>query len=197
LLNGFRKTVQTLALRGVLAVVAGWLSVSGSPVFADVADAADGLYLPGALKDQHGNSGGLDRQSSQIQIAIVVSAKRLRRIKPWEKALFEYDDSLQVIRVADVVQSTPVQYQQVADKLRKRLPEDVNVLIDVDGIWVKAFDLDSSHPSVLIFDGAGRLLAKHEGMYKRRLFPALQADLEQIQAELPSQLPSPLPSQLP
>lgn len=172
-----------------VAALAGLLSFSASLVFADV---AEGIYLPGALRDQHGFSGGLDKQSSQIQIAIVVSAKRLRRIKPWEKALLEYDDGLRLIRVADVPQSTSVQYQQVADKLKKRLPEDVNVLIDLDGLWVGAFDLDSSHPSVLIFSQAGRLLAQHEGMYKKKLFAALLADLEEIQAESNASVADPL-----
>ncbi len=163
----------------------------GQSAFSEV---AGGLGALSELKDQHGDPGGLSTEADGIQIAIVVSAKRLRRIKPWERAILEFDDTLELIRIADVPRSTPTEYQRVAEKLRKRLPDNVNVLIDLKGVWVSEFRLDSSTPNILVFDRAGRLLAQHAGMYKRALFDALQADLELIQsgalaAQAPSQEP--------
>jgi len=132
------------------------------------------------LRDQFGVTGGLSEAGALLQLAIVVSAKRLRRIKPWEQAIRGYDEQIPLIRVADVPRSAPTEFEAVAAKLRKRLPEDVNVLIDLQGVWVDRFKLDSSVPNVLVFDGQGRLLSRHAGMYKKALFEALQADLERL-----------------
>jgi len=142
-----------------------------------------------ALRDQYGIPGGLSDDGDGIQIAIVVSAKRLRRIKPWEQAIRKYDQDLALVRVADVPRTSPTEFDTVATKLKKRLPEDLNVLIDLEGLWVDAFDLDSSVPNVLIFDRKGELLASHSGMYKRSLFEALRADLDQFSGSGPAQSP--------
>jgi hypothetical protein len=130
-----------------------------------------------ALKDQYGQTGGLAAGGAGLQVAIVVSAKRLRRIKPWEQAIRRIDTDVPVIRVADVPRTAPTEYDAVAEKLRKRLPEDLNVLIDLDGVWMKTFDLDTSVPNVLIFNGSGELLARHAGMYRKDDFDALEGDL--------------------
>lgn len=130
-----------------------------------------------ALRDQYGQSGGLTRGIDGLQVAIVVSAKRLRRLKPWEEAIRKIDADVPVIRVADVPRSPPADYDVVADKLKKRLPEDLAVLIDLDGVWTATFDLDVSVPTVLIFDGSGTLLARHAGMYRHDQFDLLAADL--------------------
>ena len=134
------------------------------------------------LRDQFGATHGLRTDAQGLQLAIVVSAKRLRRIKPWEQALYGYDADLPVIRVADVPQTAPAEYEQVAAKLKKRLPEDVNVLIDLEGIWAATYGLDSSVPNILVFNGAGELQALHSGMYKGALFDALAADLDRLRA---------------
>jgi len=139
--------------------------------------AADTTAL--GLRDQFGHSGGLADDAHGLQVAIVVSAKRLRRIKPWEEAIRQIDTGVPVIRVADVPRSPPADYEVVAEKLKKRLPQDLPVLIDLDGIWMQTFDLDTSVPNVLIFDGAGTLLATHAGMYGKDAFDALAADLAQ------------------
>ncbi len=129
------------------------------------------------LKDQFGAVGGLDTDATARQVAIVVSAKRLRRLKPWEQALREIDAELSIVRVADVPRTAPTEYERVAETLRKRLPPDVPVLIDLEGVWASTFELDVSVPTVLIFAEDGRLLARHAGMYRKTNFDALAADL--------------------
>jgi hypothetical protein len=139
-----------------------------------------------ALRDQFGDVVGLEDGTSGLQVAIVVSAKRLRRIKPWEQALKGYDGDLPVIRVADVPRTAPTEYETVAETLRKRLPEDVNVLVDLEGLWASRFELDTSVPNVLIFNGSGELLSAHRGMYKRALFEGVEADLQRLGESLQS-----------
>jgi hypothetical protein len=138
-----------------------------------------------ALKDQFGDPGGLDSQPAGVQVAIVVTAKRLRRIKPWEQALREVNKSVPLLRVADIPRNSPAEFETVAAKLRKRLPEDVTVLIDLDGVWARQFDLDVLVPNLLIFDPHGMLVATHSGMYKRARFEAFIADLNLALAQPP------------
>lgn len=148
-------------------------------VHADDRAGPDALWIdsPTALRDQFGATGGLASTAEELQVAIVVSARRLRRIKPWEQAIRELDEDLPLVRVADVPQSAPAEFESVAAKLSKRLPEDVNVLIDLEGLWAAAFELDASVPNILLFDGRGNLLARHAGMFNEDLRSAFAADL--------------------
>lgn len=165
MLSRIRTTVAILcALCAAL-----WVSATAGAVAAETGALT--------LRDQYGNLGGLADDAGGLQVAIVVSAKRLRRIKPWEQAIRTIDAEVPVIRVADVPRTPPAEYQSVADKLKKRLPEDLNVLIDLDGIWTQTFGLDTSVPNVLIFDAGGTLRARHAGMYRNDQFDALAADL--------------------
>ena len=137
-----------------------------------------------SLIDQFGETGGLATNAEGLQVAIVVSAKRLRRLKPWEQAIREIDTVVPIVRVADVPRSAPTEYESVAEKLRKRLPPDVNVLVDLEGVWAATYALDVNVPNVLIFDGAGTLLAVHSGMFKKSYVDALTADLTDRSADL-------------
>ena len=130
-----------------------------------------------SLVDQYGQPGGLSTDRDGLQVAIVVSAKRLRRLKPWEQAIREIDADVPLVRVADVPRTAPTEFDTVAEKLQKRLPPEVNVLIDLDGIWASAFELDPDVPNVLVFDGAGTLLSVHSGMFRKSFTEDLQADL--------------------
>ena len=146
---------------------------------ASGAHAADSEQLARlALMDQFGAPGGLVNDADGLQVAIVVSAKRLRRLKAWEQAIRQIDTDVPIVRVADVPRTAPTEYESVAEKLRKRLPEDVNVLVDLEGVWAETYTLDVNVPNVLIFDGAGTLLATHSGMFKKSYAEALEADLD-------------------
>jgi hypothetical protein len=137
------------------------------------------------LRDQFGVARGLDQHSGQVQIAIVVTAKKLRRLKPWERAIRENYPDLPVLRVADVPVTAPTEHEQVAEKLRKRLPEDVVVLIDLDGVWSQRYQLDVSVPNLLVFDARGELRSVHSGLYKSAAFAAFQQDLDGLLDEPP------------
>lgn len=135
---------------------------------------------PPPLEDQFGATGHLDDHLGSVQVVIVVSAKRLRRIKRWEKAIRKHYESLPLLRVADVPRTTPVEYDAVAAKLRKRLPDDVDVLIDLNGVWSDEYGLDTREPNVLVFDSSGRLAAQHAGKFKTARFEALRIDLDRL-----------------
>jgi len=161
----FRLPIATL-----LAAIA--LSALASPNATD---------LP-TLSDQFGNEIGLDTDAGRVRVAIVVSARKLRRIKPWEQAMREEFPDLVVIRIADVPRSSPTDYDNVAEKLRKRLPADVPVGIDLEGQWAEALGLDTSVPNVLVFDADGKLTHQQSGMYKKSKYPSLQGALLDVSA---------------
>lgn len=161
----FRLPIATL-----LAAVA--LSALATPNATD---------LP-TLSDQFGNEIGLADDAGRVRVAIVVSARKLRRIKPWEKAMREEFPELVVIRIADIPRSSPTTYDNVAKKLRKRLPEDVPVGIDLEGQWADALGLDTSVPNVLVFDADGKLTYQQSGMYKKSKYPSLQGALLDVSA---------------
>ncbi len=163
-----RKSDRSLHLRRLLA--AGLLLCL--PV---AAAAVDPSSL--SLVDQYGQPGGLSTDLDGLQVAIVVSARRLRRLKPWEQAIREIDADVPLVRVADVPRTAPTEFDTVAEKLQKRLPPEVNVLIDLEGVWASAYELDPDVPNVLIFDGAGMLLSVHSGMFRKSYTEGLTADL--------------------
>jgi hypothetical protein len=66
--------------------------------------------------------------------------------------------------VADVPPSRPpARYEDVAKRLRKHVPAEVSVLIDVDRVWATGFGLDSRQVNLLVFDGTGRLAGQLAG----------------------------------
>ncbi|NND37308.1 MAG: hypothetical protein HKN81_09270 [Gammaproteobacteria bacterium] len=149
--------------------------------------ALSALAMPNAadlptLPDQFGDEIGLDADAGRVRVAIVVSARKLRRIKPWEKAMREEFPDLVVVRIADIPQTSPTNYDSVARKLRKRLPEDVPVGIDLEGRWAETLGLDTTVPNVLVFDADGKLTYQQSGMYKKSKYPSLQGALLDVSA---------------
>ncbi len=152
---------------------------------APVTLASDDPGVPAALYDQYARPVGLTTAAGEVQVAIVVSAKRLRRIKPWEVALRDRFPELVIVRIADIPGANAV-YEKVAATLRKRLPADVGVGIDLERSWAQRFELDTQVPNILLFDHHGELIARHAGMYKRDLFPPLEADVAAALDEQPA-----------
>jgi hypothetical protein len=122
------------------------------------------------LRDQYGRQDSLEAHRGQVVLVTVVHAKRLRKLKSWEKALRERLEDVHFVRIADVPTDPPVTHQEVAEKLRERVPEDVSILID----------LDTSQPNLLIFDRSGRLVSSYRGGKNRFLEAYVSRDLEKL-----------------
>jgi hypothetical protein len=87
------------------------------------------------------------------------------------------------IRVADVPVEPPVTHEEMAEKLLKRVPEEVSILIDLERRWATALGLDTSQPNLLVFDRSGRLVSSHRGRRSRFLEAYVSRDLEKLLAK--------------
>ena len=129
------------------------------------------------LMDQFGEVGQVAMHKGDVVVVIVVTARRLRTVKPWEQALLERYGDLQTVLVADVPDEPPSSYERVAAKLVQRVPEGVRVLIDLDRVWASELSLDTSRPNLLLLDPEGRLVTSHAGRWSpeggRELFAAI------------------------
>lgn len=141
----------------------------------------------GELLDQFGVPGSLTDNAGSVQVVIVVSAKRLRRIKPWEQALRQRFGDLPLLRVADVPRTAPTTHAQVADKLARRLPPDLSVLIDLEGRWADEHGLDTRVPNLLLFARNGQLVAREAGMYSDSGFVAFATRVQAMLGPEPAQ----------
>jgi len=116
------------------------------------------------LEDQHGNSDSLAAHRGEVVVVMVVTARRLRNLKPWERELRERFDRLVYLRIADVPSDSPADTESVAAKLQERVPDDVSVLIDMERIWATALDLDTDRPNLLLIDRDGELVTSIRGL---------------------------------
>jgi hypothetical protein len=125
--------------------------------------------VPGAservLRDQFGEAGQVAEHKGKAVVVIVVTARRLRTVKPWEQALLERYGDLQTILIADVPDEPPPSYDRVAAKLSQRVPDGVRVLIDLERAWATELSLDTSQPNLLLLDPEGRLVTSHAGRW--------------------------------
>ncbi len=133
-----------------------------------IANATDTDRTP-ALPDQYGSPVELSDFSDQAVLAIVVSTRKLVWIRRWEAAIRAELPGLVSIRVADVSDQPPPSYADVADVLRKRAPEGVSVLIDMQNHWAKNYDLDTSETCLVLFDSNHDVVAKFRGRPKGEL----------------------------
>jgi len=141
-----------------------------------IASAADTDQAP-ALQDQYGSLGELSDFSDQAVLAIVVSTRKLVWIRRWEAAIRAELPGLVSIRIADVNDQPPPSYADVADVLRKRAPEGVSVLIDMQNHWAENYDLDTSETCLVLFDSNHDVVAKFRGRPKGELVEEVMAVL--------------------
>lgn len=116
-----------------------------------------------SLRDQYGREDSVAAHDSAVVVVIVIDAKRLRKIKGWEKGLLERFPGLEFMRIADVPTDPPVTEARVAEKLSQRVPQGVSVLIDMDRRWARALSLDTSQPNLLLFNQQGKIAARYAG----------------------------------
>jgi hypothetical protein len=124
------------------------------------------------LTDQYGRADSLSAHREQVTVVFVVTARRLRNIKAWESGLRErFEDAVELVRIADVPDSDPPPtHDRVAAKLRKRVPPEVPILIDIERHFARGMELDTDRPNLLIFDARGRFAAGFHGRHDPELF---------------------------
>jgi len=132
------------------------------------------------LTDQYGNSDSLSAHRNHVVVAMVVTAKRLRNLKSWEKSLREHYEDVHFLRIADVPAEPSVTLDRVARKLRGRVPEDVPILIDVERHWAQALDLDTGRPNLLLIDRDGKLRAAFRGRSEPELLDEVQTAMKSL-----------------
>jgi hypothetical protein len=135
---------------------------------------------PPALADQHGKSASLDDYSGQPLVAIIASGRKLRQIKGWEEGLRKDYPQLVSVRVADITDEPRPTYDQVAEKLRKRAPEDVSIIIDLENQWATEYALDTREPCLLLFDEHGNLMAQFRGRANKTRLAEVSAALARV-----------------
>ena len=121
------------------------------------------------LTDQRGRTDRLVDHRDRVVLVMVVTAKRLRNLKAWERDLHERFEALDFLRVADVPSEPPVTVEQVSAKLVRRVPERVSILIDIERAWATQLELDTQRPNLLLYDRQGRLAAQFRGRHEPEL----------------------------
>jgi len=150
-----------LLLVGSTAGVAAW---AAPPV------TRSGARLPAALtaalRDQHGRTDSVDAHLGRPLAVFVVSARRLRRLKDWQRELDRRIEGVEFVRVADVPPERgqpPPSFEDVAATLRKRVPEEVPILVDLERRFARELDLDTREVNVLLLDAGGGSVARLRG----------------------------------
>jgi hypothetical protein len=124
---------------------------------------------PPMLRDQYGQNSGLGDYSGAPVLAIVATPRKLRWIGKWEAAIRADIPELMSIRIADVTDRPTPDYQKVADLLRKKVPEDISVLIDLQSQWASHYTLDTGEPCLVLLDSNHSVIAKFRGRPKGEL----------------------------
>ncbi len=134
------------------------------------------------LPDQLGGSDSVDAHRERVTVVLVVTARRLRNLKGWQKELQERFDDVDFVLIADVPADPPVTYEQVVKKLEQRIPDEVSVLIDLERRWATELELDTERPNVLLFDRQSRLVASFRGLKEKGLVDRVSAALADLLA---------------
>jgi hypothetical protein len=121
------------------------------------------------LQDQYGQSSGLGDYSGEAVLAIIATPRKLRWIGKWEEAIRAEIPALRSIRIADVTDRPAPDYQKVASMLRKKVPQDISVLIDLQSHWASRYILDTSEPCLVLFDSDHHVVTKFRGRPKGEL----------------------------
>ncbi len=117
-----------------------------------------------SLPDQYGAEDCLRAHEGRPVVVFVVSAERLRGLRPWEETLRErFGERVDYLRIADVATDGATTRERVAEKLRERVPEAVSIQIDLDRRWSAELGLATDLPNLLIVDARGRLVAQYRG----------------------------------
>lgn len=179
MLDGFRAIGRSLQWWRFGSVLLAALLAGGA--FAPAADTPSLASIASLeLRDLEGNLDSLDAHRGQAVVVMVVNARRLRTLKAWEKDLRDRFADLHYLRIADVPRDPPTTYERVVAKLGQRVPEEVPVLIDMDGAWSTALGLDTDRPNLLLVRPDGTLAATFEGRHGLELADRVAASLREL-----------------
>lgn len=134
---------------------------------------------PAALPDQFGVEHSAADFAGEPYLVIVVTARKAKHIGRWEEALRDEYPQLLSLRVADVPDDPNADYEQVAARLRKRAPENVSILIDMDNQWARNYELDTEEPCLLLFDAGHNLIESFRGRAKGNRVRDVKAALQE------------------
>jgi hypothetical protein len=122
---------------------------------------ADETQEPPELVDQLGRADGLRAHRGRVVVGLVADLRALRHLKAWEvelrDRLGDAAEEIRFLRVADAPPDRGVTRERVLDKLDGRVPDEVSILVDLEGTWRQTYALETRRPNVLLFDVDGRL----------------------------------------
>ena len=162
----------------MLALLLAVVTLAAPAAVGAAIDAVATVELP----DQYGETDSLAAHRGRVVLVLVVTAKRLRTIRPWEEDLRQRFEGLDILRVTDVPADSKASPGQVAEKLRERVPEGVSVLLDLERRWATALGLDTATPNLLVIGPDGELVdafaGRHDAELADRVAAALARPLE-------------------
>jgi hypothetical protein len=132
------------------------------------------------FRDQYGHEECLADHRGTVVVVMVVTAKRLRNIRPWERDLRQHFERIDYLRITDVPEDSPASYEQIAAKLTERVPDGVSVSIDRDRLWATTLGLDTQRPNLLLIDADGRLVETFHGKHSPELAREVVEALREI-----------------
>jgi hypothetical protein len=121
------------------------------------------------MPDQHGGRDSLAAHRGSQVVVVIVDARRLGTVRRWEQDLLTRFPQLHVVTIADVNEARPTTVERVAVVLNRRVPAEVRVLIDIERLWAREFDLDTSVPNLIVFAADGALRARFRGRWSEAL----------------------------
>ena len=138
---------------------------------------------PPLIHDQHGEV--LQFDHAEPFVVIVVSKRRLRRLKPWEAALKErFGPDLDIVRIAHAAQETGERVAPDTDRLaralKRRVPAEVSIGLDLTGWWASHHGLDTQIPAVLVMSGQGSPPIVFQGNYTQARLADVVAAVEDL-----------------
>ncbi len=110
------------------------------------------------LEDQFGKKDGPSRHRGGTVLLLYAEPPALRRMKAWELAIL--DGSHAPPRILRAVDARSVRgkktEEEVCERLKKNVPQDVSILIDWAGDLTRAYALPEAEVSVTVLDPGGR-----------------------------------------
>ena len=134
--------------------------------------------IPPELTDQYGKPYSYESMSGQPLLLIIADARKLRWIGSWEKKLRRKLPELRSYRVSGVLKTPTPTVDEVAKVLRRWVPENVPIAIDINNYWATRFMLDIDQPCLVLLNANGEVVAKWRGRPKKAL---LREVLETLQ----------------